>query len=548
MGSCIDKLPHHCGSRRGLQVFLQDDDSISGFCFKCKEYVANPYGDDKPKDYRPPAAKPKTQEEIQEELNEILEYGVQTLHDRKLNKATLEHFGIKIGVSEEDGSTPVSHHYPYKKADVLRAFKNRVIDTKQMWFTGDAKDVDLFGWEQAIATGSSRLFITEGEPDAGALWQMITRSQKNTAFEDRVPAVVSLTRGAAAAGDDLAKHAEKIRKNFKEVVFVFDGDEAGEAATEDALKSFPEALTVTLPCKDANECLIQGKSKAAVSACLFKASTAKNTRLVWGVDLIEAARKEPVWGFSWPWDGLTQLTRGIMKGMTYYFGAGVKMGKSEVVDAITDHCIRVHGWKVFTAKPEQRNDITFKKVVGKAAGTIFHDPKIPFDYAKYDEWAPKIAPFICMVDLYQHLGWESLRADIRMAAAAGAEGVIIDPITNLTVGLSAGEANVKLQEIAVELSTLAMDLDIAIFIFCHLKAPEGTPHEMGGKVLSNQFAGSRAMMRSCDFMIGLEGNKDPDLPVELKNLRDLVVLEAREGEPGRVSLSWSPITGGFTEV
>ena len=155
---------------------------------------------------------------------------------------------------------------------------------------------------------------------------------------------------------------------------------------------------------------------------------------------------------------------------------------------------------------------------------------------------------MCLMDLYQSLGWEALKVDIRLAAASGCKGVIIDPITNLTVGLSAAETNTKLQEIAVELSTMAMDLDIAIFIFCHLKAPDGTPHEMGGQVLSNQFAGSRAMMRSCDYMIGLEGNKDPDLPAAEKNLRDLVVLEAREGETGRVRLTWSPLTGQFSEV
>jgi twinkle protein len=530
-------------------VYLQDDGSISGYCHRCHEYIAHPYGDDKPKDYRPPAKEPKTQEEIQSELDEILEYGEQTLHDRKLNATTLQYFGIKIGVSEEDGATPVSHHYPYKTETAIRAFKNRVIETKQMWFTGDAQDVDLCGWDQAIATGATRLYITEGELDMAALWQMIMRNQRGTQYADRIPAVVSLTRGSSGAGKDAARNAEKIRKTFKEVILVFDEDAPGGEAEQAWMNVMPESLTVSLPSKDANQCLIDGKSKAAVSACLFNASAAKNTSLVWGTDLIEEGRKEPVWGFSWPWDSLTQFTRGIFTGNTYYFGAGVKMGKSELVDALADHCILAHGWKVFTAKPEQSNAITFKKVVGKAAGRIFHDPKIPFDYEAYDEWAPRIGPNLCMVDLYQHLGWESLRADIRSAAAAGCKAVIIDPITNLTVGLSAAEANVKLQEIAVELATMAMDLDIAIFIFCHLKAPsDSTPHEFGGSVMSNQFAGSRAMMRSCDYMIGLEGNKSPDLPPEEKNRRDLVVLEAREGETGRVRLSWSPLTGVFTEI
>ena len=48
---------------------------------------------------------------------------------------------------------------------------------------------------------------------------------------------------------------------------------------------------------------------------------------------------------------------------------------------------------------------------------------------------------------------------------------MIDPITNLTNGMDSGDANVKLQEIAQDLSAMAKDLNIAIFIFL---SPEST--------------------------------------------------------------------------
>jgi twinkle protein len=117
---------------------------------------------------------------------------------------------------------------------------------------------------------------------------------------------------------------------------------------------------------------------------------------------------------------------------------------------------------------------------------------------------------------------------------------------------------------------MALDYNIVIFIFCHLKAPEGNiakerrekyyhdgkfiglgncPHEYGGDVLSAQFAGSRAMMRSCNMMIGIEGNKDPSLDQVSKNRRDLVLLEDREfGETGRFPLYWNPNTTIFEEA
>jgi len=248
----------------------------------------------------------------------------------------------------------------------------------------------------------------------------------------------------------------------------------------------------------------------------------------------------------------------------------VKMGKSELLNEIAAHFIRVHGVKVFMAKPEESNKKTYKLILNKIAGKRFHDPDVEFDEEAYDEAGKLIKGKLAMVNLYQHLGWDSLRDDIIAAANWGAKAVFIDPITNLTNGVNAGDANTELQKIAQDLSAMALDLNIVVFIFCHLKAPEGNiakekrdkyyregkyiglgscPHELGGDVVSAQFAGSRAMMRSCNMMLGLEGNKDEELPQNVKNIRDLVLLEDREfGETGRFPLYWNLNTTRFTEL
>jgi len=202
------------------------------------------------------------------------------------------------------------------------------------------------------------------------------------------------------------------------------------------------------------------------------------------------------------------------------------------------------------AKPEESNRKTYQLLVGKAAGKIFHDPTIPFDYTAYDNAEPLIGDNVVLVNLYQHLGWETLKADIYEAASLGCKAVFIDPITNLTNTVGSAEANELLTKIASELSAMAMDLNIVVFIFCHCKAPEyGEPHERGGKILSTQFAGSRAMMRSCNGMIGIEGNKDPELPEEQRHVRHLVLLEDREfGQTGRFGVYWNPHNGLFSEM
>lgn len=362
---------------------------------------------------------------------------------------------------------------------------------------------------------------------------------------------MSLTHGAGSAVAQLSRLQAKIRRTFKDIVLVFDMDEAGRKAADEVVrKVFPEAHVAELPDKDANECLKKGRSKALFSAVRFNSSKPKNTRLVWGRDVREAAKIPAKWGVSWPWDALTQKTRGIRTGEVIYIGAAPKFGKSELVDAIAAHLIQAHGWKVMAAKPEQANVQTFKRMAGKMVGKVFHDPKIPFDEAAYDKAADMLEDSFVMLNLYQHMGWDTLQQDIRVAAAEGVKAVFIDPITNLTNGVQAADANTKLQEVAQELSAMALDLDIVIFVMCHLRNPDtGPTHDRGGKILSSQFAGSRAMARSCNYMLGVEGNKDPDLPLEQRNIRELVLLEDREfGESCRVALYWNHLTGLFSEI
>ena len=79
-GKCVEKLPHSCGSRRGLQVFQKEDGSYDGFCFSCGTAVTDPYKD-KPEGYKP-AYNPKTDEEIQEEIDEVKEFQTVALKAR----------------------------------------------------------------------------------------------------------------------------------------------------------------------------------------------------------------------------------------------------------------------------------------------------------------------------------------------------------------------------------------------------------------------------------------------------------------------------------
>jgi twinkle protein len=545
---CIEKLPHSCGSSDALQVF-EDGGEISGYCFACSTYIPDPY-EDKPEGYRPEIIA-KSEDQIQSEIEQISSLPSATVHERKLNAATLNHFGVRVGLSEQDGSTPAEMYFPFTHAGNVVAYKIKLLSIKRMWSVGTVRGADFFGWEQAIASGSKRLYITEGEEDAMAVWQALVKKQKGTEWEDNIPAVVSLISGATSAVSSLTKNSNRIKEFFKEVVLVFDNDEAGRQATEESLKVFPSATTVTLPSKDANACLIEGKEKALVNALLFKMDKPKNTRTVLLDTLVDRAVAPVKHGLSFPWPKLTQMTRGLRFGETYYFGAGVKMGKSDLANALAAHFATEHGLNIYMAKPEESILQSTRKLLGKVAGRIFHDHNIEYHEKDLREAAEKVRERIYFLDKYQHVGWSSLQQDIYDASQNNeCKLVFIDPITNLTNGIDHSQSDTILRGVAQDLAAMAKDLDIAVFIFCHLKAPEsGAPHERGGHVYSHQFAGSRAMMRSCNYMLGLEGNKSPEFSLEERNLRKLVMLEDREfGESGVIPLYWDYRTQMFNEV
>jgi twinkle protein len=318
---CVERLPHSCGSLDGLQVFQQEDGSYDGYCFACKTIVSDPYKN-MPVDHKP-TIKRRSEEEIRAEILSIgsLPYPDLT-HLRGLRLDSLAHYQCRMGVSGIDGVSPELIYFPYYSDGEVVAYKVRMLSEKKMWSIGKMKDSGLFGWEQARHSGSKRLYITEGEFDAIALYQMLMDSVKGTKWAHLVPAVCSLPNGASSVAKTITQMSHQIRQLFPEVVFVPDKDKPGQEAADTFARLYPGAFIAELPGKDANQCLQDGLQSEVIGAIRWRPVVPKNTKIIRGSSLKDAAKRKPELGKPWPWEGLTKATRGRRRGETIYFGAG----------------------------------------------------------------------------------------------------------------------------------------------------------------------------------------------------------------------------------
>jgi len=533
-----------------VQLFQDEEGgAITGYSFAHDRYYSDPL------DQLPPTFKPvkvgKTKEEIDEELAEIRSFPTHSLDARCLREETLLRFAVKTGLSEADGTTITTMHFPYRRGEEIKGYETKLLEPKKFWRVGDTRDVDFFGWKEAIESGSPKLFITEGPLDAVSLYQILKANSAGSKWSYLTPAVVSIPNGAGSAKGFIVSKLAEINKHFESVVLVFDMDEAGKKAAEEVVKVVPQAMVAELPMKDVNECLMDNRIKSTSSAVLFRASKPKNTRILTGSSLSVAAKKKPEMGLAWPWQAMTSMTKGIRRGETCYFGAGVKQGKSILLSALASDIMVTHDSPVLIAKPEEAVVKTYQELVAQVAHRRFNDPEIEFDEQAYDQADAIIKEKAYIIDAYQFVDWDTLRGDIRYSVVNdGVKDVYIDPISCLINQLSTSEANEFLTGMSAEIAAMTKDLGFTAYLFSHLRAPtSGEPHERGGKVQSYQFVNSRGMMRSCHTMWGLQGNRDPDLQDDERNMRQLVLLEDREfGQSGYVNLFWNKNSGNFEEV
>lgn len=502
-GEFIEHIGHEkCGSSDGLAVYDKGDGKIDGYCWACDTYVAEPYGDE-----GVPLKEHKPQRDWRAEIAEL---GVADLKDRGIRHDTLEYFGVRVSWDEATGRDVTDHYYPITKGGVVSGYKKRRVKDKHFTSLGDCRgDTDLFGYQQARDAGGKKLFITEGELDAMALYQVLVDANKGTKWSHLKPSVVSITKGAAGASKEIGRAGAFVSR-FEEVILVFDNDEAGRSSAASVSALFPDRVKiVTMSEKDACDMLKKGKEKALRDAVLFQGATHKPDGLKTIADLKEAMLSPVKWGLSWPWPHVTKSTYGIRRGELYIFGAGSGCGKTETFKEVIQHVVHEHHNPVglfFLEEPAAR---TAKAIAGKFANRRFHIPDSGWKQEELEEQYSIMAEEN-LIHIYDSFGvkkWDNIKEKIRyMVVVLGVKDIFLDHLTALTA--DEPDERRALDTMLAEMSSMAEELNFTFYAISHLTRPgQGRKsHEEGGRVRQADFRGSGSIAFWAHYMFALERN------------------------------------------
>lgn len=431
--------------------------------------------------------------------DDLLNGEAKALKARGIPANICSQYNYKIGVDNKGNSCQIATYYNKDKQPVAQKLRYK---DKTFKFIGENKEALLYG-QHLWSSGGKKLTITEGEIDALSV---------AVAFDGKYP-VVSIPNGAQGAKKAITKSLEWVT-SFEEIYLWFDNDAPGLQAIEEVLDILPIGKVKIIrheEYKDASDVLIN-VGKSGVVNTFYNAESYKPDGFISPIDILEDVIKPIEWGIPWLYEKLNKVSYGRRYGEVVAIGAGVSVGKTDfLMQQIAEDLKNKH--HVATFMLEQSKVETLQRIAGKIDGTFYHLPDVEYDVEKLKTTVTNLNN-LHIYDNFGKIDWETIKGKIR--AAVHSFDCRIFYIDNLTaLNAHADDERRNLDGLMEEIASLTKELNIWILLVSHLNPPKsGASHEAGGKVEQGQFTGSRAIMRWCQFMLGVERNTLHDDPKE----------------------------------
>ncbi len=399
---------------------------------------------------------------------------------------------------------------------------------KTFHWVGSPRGCELFG-QHLWGNGGKKLVITEGEIDCLSVAQM----------QDCKWPAVSLPNGAAGAVRDIKNNLEFVN-SFQEVILMFDMDEPGQKAAKAVCDILPpgKAKIASLPYKDANECLVQGSSRAIIDS-IWQAKVYSPDEILHVSSITERESdmsQTKVWPF--PFKNLTKFLTGQRSGEVTLYASGTGSGKSTFLRELTHHHLtqgRSVGMIMLEESPEETMDDMISLILNKPVRKIrstrmmnelltqMGEPTIEMDiiddlsdedYAKAKAELGETGLYV-----YDHLGnnaMANLMARMEyMAVSLGVDVIMLDHITAAAAGLmnttskdieGGGSERLIIDAMMRDMRSLCVRTGVHIDVVSQLKKTDKA-FEEGSRITMQDLRGSGALASVPNTVVALERDR-----------------------------------------
>ena len=427
---------------------------------------------------------------------------------------------------------------------------------KTFHWVGSPRGCELYG-QHLWGRGGKKLVITEGEIDCLSVAQM----------QDCKWPSVSLPNGAAGAVRDIKNNLEFVN-SFEEVILMFDMDEPGQQAAKAVADILPpgKAKIASLPYKDANECLVQGSSRAIIDA-IWQARVYSPDEILHVSSIVDRsteAVRTKVWPF--PFKNLTRFLTGQRSGEITLYASGTGSGKSTFLRELSYHHLkqgRSVGMIMLEESPEETMDDMISLIINKPVRKIrstrmmnelldqMGEQKIDLDIIddlSDDEYATaKRELGETGLYVYDHLGnnaMANLMARMEyMAVSLGVDVIMLDHITAAAAGLmntsnkdieGGGSERLIIDAMMRDMRSLCVRTGVHIDVVSQLKKTDKA-FEEGSRITMQDLRGSGALASVPNTVVALERDRQaPD--TKTANTTTVRVLKNRlDGRAGVAS-------------
>ena len=367
--------------------------------------------------------------------------------------------------------------------------------------------------------------------------------------------MVSLLNGAGSAGKEMLRN-QPLLAGFKEIVLVFDNDEAGRDGIEKAIQVLGRDRTrvVSLTEKDPNEMVKQGKGRELYFACITEKAIPRPEKIICGKqisieDMLVPLKK----GIVVPFPKMSQM----MGGFRYGEGggeltvacAGSGMGKTTLAREIMYDFNKNHKLRLGHIFLEEQFRKTGQAYVAMdnnvPLAALRQDPNIISRHRfekSYNELISTDRTFFL-----KHFG--SLASEhlidylMYMGVHEECDFIMLDHISMVISGQDNGK-NGERKDIDILMTKLAAfceDTGVSVIAIVHLKRPQNGCFNDGQQISLAHLRGSAAIEQLSHNIIGIEGDQHGDNP----NTRLIRVLKCREwGAVGEAdTVEYNPDTG-----